>query len=103
MTTAQLLDYVGANKTSHDVHWPLSLSLRPKHLQNFRKRGKEALERRSKKKAGRGYTQWPPASWGRNRASGSGASGSQDQGWRSSSSGWRDRSSWSGWQDWSGQ
>ena len=93
METAELLEYVGANKTSTDVHWSLSFSLRPKHLKNFRKRGKEALQRRLQKKTERGYRQGSP---------GRAASSSQSNWWSSSDwSGWggwwSGSSSWSGW------
>ena len=43
MSMSDLLQYVGANATSHDVHWPLSLALRPIHLKSFRKKGRRRL------------------------------------------------------------
>jgi len=60
MDMADLLEYVGAKRGSKDVHWPLSFSLRPKGLKNFRKRGEEALERRLQKKTDRGYRRGSP-------------------------------------------
>ena len=93
MSMSDLLQYVGANATSHDVHWPLSLALRPIHLKNFRKRTQAALKRRWERKAAKGYTQWGPPDTRPDRSSGSGGGGGwdDDQWWQWSS--W----SWSSW------
>ena len=86
MEMPDLLEYVGANAKSTDVHWPLSFSLRPKHLKNFRKRGKDALQRRLQRKTEKGYRRASP---------GRTASSSQSDWW--SSDWW-----WSGWGGWGG-
>ena len=90
MTMADLLSYVGANKKSTDVHWPLSFSLSPKHLTNL------ATQRRLLRKWERSYWQASP---------GRAASSSQSNWWSSSDwSGWggwwSGSSSWSGWHQW---
>ena len=85
---AELKAYVGANARSQDVHWPLSLAVRHKDKNNDRKYSAKALAKRQEKKAKRGYTTWPPASW-----SGAGSSSGRPSGW---SSGW----SWGSWNWW---
>ena len=52
---AQLLEYVGARATSQDVHWPLSISLRPLKFKNYRKRSRAKNQARLDKKAAAGH------------------------------------------------
>jgi len=97
----ELLNYVGAKKTSKDVHLPLSMAVRPKSKQNYRKRSKHALAARQEKKAARGYTQWPPASSSSHGGSSSAswtpwAWGSWD--WATSWTPW----AWGSWDSWEG-
>ena len=87
MNMADLLEYVGARSTSTDVHWPLSFSLRPKHMKNFRKRGQPALQRRLQRKTEKGYR----------KGSGRGASSSSSDWWSSGWGGWGWWGSWSSW------
>ena len=62
MTYPDLVEHVGANKGSKDVHWPLSLALRPANKVNYRKRKPDALRRRLDRKDAKGYRQGrPPA------------------------------------------
>ena len=54
-TQAQLLEYVGARATSQDVHWPLSLSLRPLRFKNYRQRSRAKHPARLDKKTAAGH------------------------------------------------
>ena len=91
----ELKEYAGARATSKDLHLPLSLAVRPKSKQKYRKRTPEALAKRQEKKAARGYTQWPASS-----SSSHDPRGSSSASWSGSS--WWDSWSWDSWNSWEG-
>ena len=98
------LQKVGAKKTSHDVHWPMSLALRvatSARASGLRQRTAEATERRNERKRQRGYL--PPrrptgsaASYSGSAAPAAPADWASDSGWYGRSSGSATSSSW-GW------
>ncbi len=67
MTREELNERAGAPRECTDVHWPLTLSIRPWAASTFRKRTPAALAKRQAKKAQRGYG--PAAEHGRLRGS----------------------------------
>ncbi len=115
----QFLAAVGANPTSKDVHWPMTLALRSSlrgRSSGLRHRGAEAAERRRLKKVEKGYIPdrkgkkgrpWPiegqtaaPAAKG-----GGGWQGAWGKGWQGHGSGggwWGEGSGRSGGGWWSG-
>ena len=102
LSYAELKEYVGARARSTDVHLPLSLAVRPKGKNNYRKRSQQANAARQEKKAARGYTQWP-ASSSSSRDPGHGSSSSSSA-WPYWSSWWGSWSwdSWGSWNSWEG-
>ena len=90
----EFLEKVGAKKTSHDVHWPMSLAIRmptSARASGLRQRSAAAIERRNEKKRKRGFL---PSSSSASAATYSGSAapaapvvGDYDSGWHGRSSG----------------
>ncbi len=96
-TYKQLLEVAGAKATSKDLHWPMTLSIRPLGAKNYRHRSAAANKRRLEMKASKGYGPW--AARARRTSSRSGRpSGWETSGWSgsasSSSGAWWQRDPW---------
>ncbi len=111
LTRQAFLRKVGASEASRDVHWPLTLTFRPRDsTSGYRKRSQAAIERRRATKEARGFGFGRPSGWssethgrpsgwssGARSSTWTGESDAESAGWRSQwwSSGGGRPSGWS--------